>query len=489
MDSRLIAKVRVPKTNGKHEIGTAYPIAKDLLLTARHVVDIKDRDSTKPIQVHWSDHNESTDKTSVIYTGEGEIDIALIQCDVSAKMMLKIPSRNPLCHLDFVDGMQWKSMGFPIVGKEGDKHFKVSAMGEFFPHDKNRAVIDLKSEGDPEEKEQWKGISGAPVFVDSMIKAVIVDTSKALQSRLTAVLIPYLLENSEEFKQKVGLETEVTSDFSKALELLKTNDDLKSSLLASLEKDFVKEEQLLNHLKQLTVSDLIKLVLEAKNKTPDSDKHPILGQFLHQMLPKVFDPLLSQKIKKMRQGTSEIISIPYATKVSAELLMADTDNREPLFERVDIGSTGVEGQELVPGKFMLSMPPESGSDGVQQQYRDIVYDLYTKTGRKPEQACRDIYSYLHDEIVPDYELDVSDYEEVKEDVKDRLQWKVENNQPSYYWVMSLPTNDETLKQERMELAAYIKNEFPQVSLLILSKERAIARQERRDYDNLSLILL
>jgi len=446
MDSRLIAKVRVPKKNGKHEIGTAYPIAKDLLLTARHVVDIKDRDSTKLIEIHWFDYNESTDKTSVIYTGDDEIDIAVVQCEMSPQMMLKIPSRNPLCHLDLVDGMQWKSMGFPIVGKEGDEHFKVSAKGDFFPHDKSRAVIDLKSEGEPEQKELWKGISGAPVFVDSMIKAVIVDTSKYLQSRLTAVLIPYLLEKSEEFKEKVGFDVQVKSDFSKALEMLKTNSELKNSLLAKLEEDYVKEEQLLNHLKQLTVSDLIKLVLDAQNTTSNSNKTQVFGQFLHQMLPKVFDPLLSQKVKKMRKGKSEIVSIPYATKVSAELLMADTDNREPLFDEVVIGKSGVEGKALAPGKFMLSMPPEPGSGGVKQQNRDIVYDLYNKSGGKPEQACRDIYSYLHDEVVPDYELDVSGYEEVKEDVKDRLQWKIENNQPSYYWVRALPTNDVELRQ-------------------------------------------
>ena len=55
MDKNLIVEIFVPKrgSNGKKgEIATGYPIGRDLILTARHVL-CDDYDANFPIEIRW----------------------------------------------------------------------------------------------------------------------------------------------------------------------------------------------------------------------------------------------------------------------------------------------------------------------------------------------------------------------------------------------------------------------------------------------------
>ena len=54
MDTKLIAKILSTKKDGKRSVGTGYPIAEGLVLTARHVVF-----------PHWSDTQKESVNQSV----------------------------------------------------------------------------------------------------------------------------------------------------------------------------------------------------------------------------------------------------------------------------------------------------------------------------------------------------------------------------------------------------------------------------------------
>ena len=92
MDTTLIAKIITPKTDGKNAIGTAYPISKELVLTARHVVDFNERDTNKPISIIWPDIADPTDEQkrytvevfqhNIVFNGGDDYDIVLIKCKV-----------------------------------------------------------------------------------------------------------------------------------------------------------------------------------------------------------------------------------------------------------------------------------------------------------------------------------------------------------------------------------------------------------------------
>lgn len=208
MDSLLIAKVLAPKINGNNAIGTAYPISKDLIITARHVVDFAERDASKPISIVWIGTDRSKDESytvqvpqgNIVFNGGEKYDVVLIRCAVPA--YVEIPALSKVLPVEY---QKWKSMGFPLVGKEedGERH-KVSAMGEIFPPDKYSAVLDLESKGDAKEKAGWQGISGAPVFNENNILiAVIVNTPNDMNERLRAVSIAYLIEKEQEFSELV----------------------------------------------------------------------------------------------------------------------------------------------------------------------------------------------------------------------------------------------------------------------------------------------
>ncbi|MFO7640294.1 MAG: hypothetical protein R6X17_03235, partial [Candidatus Competibacteraceae bacterium] len=56
MHKDLIVAIFVPTTGeGKMpgRVGTGYPVAEDLILTSRHVIESKNRDRQKPIRVRW----------------------------------------------------------------------------------------------------------------------------------------------------------------------------------------------------------------------------------------------------------------------------------------------------------------------------------------------------------------------------------------------------------------------------------------------------
>jgi hypothetical protein len=207
-DSLLVAKILSPKTNGYNVIGTAYPISKDLIITARHVVDFAERDVDKPISIIWTDILDGDEKPytvevsqmNIVFNGGEKYDVVLIRCALPANV--DIP---PLLGVHPVEHQKWKSMGFPQVGKEEDglRH-KISAMGEIFPPDKNNSILHLASLNDARENNAWMGMAGAPVFSGEILIAVITGRLHDFKDRFLAVSIPYLLANEIGFRKAVG---------------------------------------------------------------------------------------------------------------------------------------------------------------------------------------------------------------------------------------------------------------------------------------------
>jgi hypothetical protein len=209
MESSLIAKVLVPKTNGKNAIGTAYPISKNLIITARHVVDFTERDVSKPISIIWTDILDSNKKPysvevpqlNILFNGGETYDIVLIRCDIPIQVHSSLPisiGQHPKGH------EEWESMGYPQIGKEADgSRHKVSAMGGIFPPDQSSPILDLESKGDAKEKEGWQGISGAPVFVGDTLIAVITYTPNDINERIRAISIVYLLQHEPAFNDVI----------------------------------------------------------------------------------------------------------------------------------------------------------------------------------------------------------------------------------------------------------------------------------------------
>lgn len=209
MKTEFFAQIFTPTTvAGQWEAGTAYPIAKDLLITARHVLYPELRDETKLRQVEWSDYKDvsgqkiTSDITRVVFDGGKDLDIAIVACQTPPEInsFIKLSERDPIA------GEEWDSFGYPKIGEEGRKGIrkKMPIMGEFL-HPDNHHELDLKFEEKLMTPQLWQGLSGAAGFsrTSGQLMMVIISMPTDL-NRLYAVSIPYLLRKSPDFKKAAG---------------------------------------------------------------------------------------------------------------------------------------------------------------------------------------------------------------------------------------------------------------------------------------------
>ena len=178
MNKNLIVTIFVPQAGQEEEgkIGTGYPVAEDLILTSRHVID----GGSGEIRVRW--HHYADKKTSgndwiilsvndIVWKGEGELDAVLLRCPRPEKARGqewgRIANKKP------PSGERWQSQGFPCATRYENirNPDNVSGTTESMADQEYHFVLNVTSS--PENSAMWKGASGMPVFVDNEILGVV----------------------------------------------------------------------------------------------------------------------------------------------------------------------------------------------------------------------------------------------------------------------------------------------------------------------------
>lgn len=349
MKPDLIAKILPTKVTGGRTIGTGYPIAKDLVLTARHVVIFAGRDLQVPISVEWHDLKDDTGKpyvstvSDIIEFGD-QYDIALLKCDIPLTAHNALPNLSP--HFP-VAHETWESFGYPQLGKSENKREKVSALGKFHPPG-SKHEIQLTSDSDAIEKAGWCGISGAPVFNGDTLYAVISKTPTNRQECFTAVLIPWLINNNPDFSKAIGC-----SDNSQYL---------------TGQKQQIKDLLLNIHDTKLLKELSAKLLLLPDTATPELIYGKLCSNFVDDPMS-VFDVLLQASADTLKQEASglmleniyklfclfasltapttlaakdAVIRLSVYTKIGTEVYLAAHYNTNPIYS---------SGQDEISGKY------------------------------------------------------------------------------------------------------------------------------------------
>lgn len=212
MDAKLVAKIITPRTDNKARTGTAYPVAANLLLTARHVIEFKERDKTKPITVEWQDFHETRDiapeDITYLFDGGELLDVVLLCCPLP-EAIAEIVTPNILEKEKIGSTTPWETLGFPKV----NGFLAQDATGKFGV-DQQKPQIRLTLD-DTIDKEilkannidnGWGGMSGAPVFCikTKKLQAVITKHNQWMQKQLIGISIPYLM-GLPEFRKALGL--------------------------------------------------------------------------------------------------------------------------------------------------------------------------------------------------------------------------------------------------------------------------------------------
>lgn len=220
MDSKLVAKITVQRTDNNTRTGTAYPVGANLLLTARHVIEFHDklgkRDETKPVTVDWQDVGEHGEHVVIEpekinfafdgFDGGEQLDVALLCCPIPQAIAASV--NHTILEKEKINtGNKWETLGFPKVNG-----FQAQDATGIFGVDQEKPLINLTLDDTVNEKifkpdtSGWGGMSGAPVFCINThkLQAIITNHNQGMQKQLIGVSIPYLM-TLPDFRNALGL--------------------------------------------------------------------------------------------------------------------------------------------------------------------------------------------------------------------------------------------------------------------------------------------
>ncbi|MCF1182032.1 hypothetical protein L0E83_01100 [Marichromatium gracile] len=223
MDVRYFVRIEVPTFRnetddggGTHGVtGTGYPVGRDLILTALHVVKRKNRDDRYPIRIRWVCFPEfgeggrveldSNDAVAIAYPAKNEAEqnddgIALLRCP-SRPPEMKVP---PWAWSSILlAGKAYRSIGYPSATefKDPDTGAPMPTQNVFQGEIRVSAEswFEITEPSDPKTAEGWKGASGMPIFVGDKIVGVLSACPIQVNAKGHAIPIAPLL-NDPAFK-------------------------------------------------------------------------------------------------------------------------------------------------------------------------------------------------------------------------------------------------------------------------------------------------
>ena len=189
---KRVTLLRVSTSTGDQRIGTGYLVNDRLCLTARHVWYGNDASSSVPVQGQIKTLVGGADwmPVSLAWANDPTIDACLLQVESPVE---DVGSEPRLGFYDRSRSVQWESGGFPraaivdtglsdlreVVGASGKLH----AVGGV-----RQDLLDLGVEHAPEDERDWQGMSGAPVFADGCLIALVSQTFfRGKRFRATAI--------------------------------------------------------------------------------------------------------------------------------------------------------------------------------------------------------------------------------------------------------------------------------------------------------------
>jgi len=485
MNVSFIAKILTPDGERGWRISTGYPVKKGLVLTACHVINSVQEEK---IIVEWPGLSEKLDtiKTKIVYKNK-DCDIALIACttpDMTEMSPFMISDHPPVAH------QNWESWGFARMGKpdeESEPH-RTSAIGICHPMNENGYSFSLDVRNDGETKDEWKGMSGAPVFSGVHLYGVITRTPIKQKNLLTATALSYLLKPENDsinpsFITLVGC-TSIEQNFMSSIRYVDEYKSLRSILFQHFSKTdtSLKDSSfhLVQYLVKLPLSTLLVSLRDLTRKSSASHKKSLM-QLLKLILPKYFASGARIKSNPTNHAIN-IIKIPYATELSAEILMASADQRSMAFELYGDSSSA----HLKATKFCMALPPESGNDA-KQPVKDVIDDLSNALALSVQSSdlrVRTIDYLFEDKLPPQRRK--ADSERKIQKIQAWLRIRKKESDPSLYWV--LPSVESELEKGTLkDLVDGLKSHFPELVFMSLMEDNDQEDYEEKLYSTLVTI--
>lgn len=473
MNKNMLVEIVASTSKGspEGESGTGYPIAQNLILTARHLLYDDDDVLYPHIEIRWHYlHQEKNDiydwKCAKIEPTDldEKLDVALLRCEFpeGIEHHCLMQEFNPN------EEFEWESEGFSEAGHQDDVSRKATVLaGEAYSAADHADCLVLTERAYAENKELWSGISGAPVFIkgSNTIAGVIVEAPPHFKAaRLCATPTWKLLDSRNKmFRDIIGYDVALKRKAQaqlKIIEFIQVKESRRKVFADLLSKTFqtpLKQAEAkslaasilsFNVVEFLSLFDgVISLFLDPDHHQSDNTDAFEARNLAYALLPMVFDQRITDAFDSM--GAYGICTMPIATTTTAEIIMAGVDQR-PL-SYVFMGDMS-EGELL--GEHNISnhiQAPNLGIADAETYVENISQHLANKYCGIKDQTRRD-------------EIGLN---RLIKRARGELKARTKAEEVTRYCFYNLP-NEPLVRDEYLEVLKGLKENFPALMLMAAS---------------------
>ena len=400
--------------------GTGYPITRDRVITAGHVVESVS--VGEEVKLFWNDNSQPDPMIGRVLANwflpseTQRLDLAVIEVELPTK-------RQPLHRLMLAAPkvpVRWNSIGFSNFGKRyeqgGDEEFG----GNLNPFRDDKVEIDLKcqegrkfSTRNQSRGDQFAGASGAPVFADELFMGVITEAFEEdhVDADLVFVSLSAVLRDdfrlAEEINRTIGFDNDqrrkhrgnAVTDIAKLFARL----DDKSSLLEFGREldihDLDGNKSLLDLGRDLANRcidkphlDVLETLIGANYVEERRDVWPEIARYF---LPISCNPRLVTNCQHLlNQGQTMLIQTESGSESIAEIITAGVEEKPLDFRNGTFGGAGF--------RFKDMAAPDRGPevDATECQAHAWLYQMLAAKGNVPDKgkSAKDLANDLYGEL-------------------------------------------------------------------------------------------
>ena len=414
MSSQLqsVARVFVKCKTGERT-GTCYPIAKNRVVTADHVLGEKRVGETA--EILWCEHPDTVNQdwlpATIIWRGRKDeekdgVDLAIMETEFPNPISGFAPFsiRPP----NFQE--KFESRGFPDVGRSSGKTKPVAITGTVQQHMPRTGRCDLGIDYEPsvksynelrndkEEKTLWKGASGSPLIIEGRFVGVLTMVPTLFADK-RMYAIPFSdLRSDRKFQEAARFDdqsTQIQADYREGVaeevaELLASKEKSIENLLSLIAEypsvdtsrisDRVDPEQrsrlLANEICGLNEEDFISSVHRFADGKSGEDL-VIAVRLFELVLPLVFGDYQTRILP--RTDESGLLRIKAASDTVAELVQAAIEKRAASFAIDQDGSDNLpRGKRAIPVSYLETAEEGPHSDATKKA-ETVLSELAQKT--------------------------------------------------------------------------------------------------------------
>lgn len=495
-----------PKRRNAGAIGTGYPVADDLILTARHVINPPQRSPKAKIRLCWyfahsgggSCASEACwypiDDAAVVWQGAGDLDAALIRCPIPEA--LRGYPHGRMSETKPRKDSPWESAGFARADRRNGVREPGNFGGTVRSMAEKAAFFEVLESAQPEDERDWRGASGMPVFVDGAVLGIVKQVPLNYRGKKVEAVPAFRLLEDQKLRALLGLD-EARERRERARRylcaLLAGSEALTRELALALDcgpQIATVVDYLLDRTPPL--EDLFAKVLEIQDRLRtggDKAGAHLAGDLVLVILPALQQASVIAKVRQDRAAVQvPILAIPTKLKTLAEIIMAAADKRpaECLAPATD--------SVFPEGRYHLPELPESGRDADGERFReDWRAALIAAFGKDDGRFAGLFRQYLRERFIQ-RDLRSADWIDAERELRETVAYELkaraeDKRQPvTFYFIVSFErdVSADVRRQREADIAA-LKQEFPHLAFLRLAGEAPLVEEVRR-YGKLRSIL-